>query len=347
MNKTIGKITATGLQQLDDLLGGGLLPGEIFLLGGRPGSGKTTLAVKMALRSAAAHKTRVLFYSLEMKICDIARKMDDISDKQEHEYLCLPDDSHPRKGTDNSPARRVAKDVLIIDNPGVSINMLKKISEEMEAELLVIDYLQLMNDGEKKRSFPYDAVMLEIKELSGALEIPVIILVQTGRSYSSIASPFKKCEKYSDVIGYIQDVGTFKKKIRSMSIMKNRRGDFKNIRIPKFNRTGTRYIDFGTLGLKIGDEICFKPTGEIFHVGSGNGTPGNGGTLIRLPRPEPRSGGSLFSIRALTRLLRDGNLPYELDVYDLWTYKGKTFREIYEGIEKIEQIVKNRQRRNQ
>ena len=328
MNKTIGKITATGLQQLDDLLEGGLLPGEIFLLGGRPGSGKTTLAVKMVLRTAAAHKTRVLFYSLETKICDIARKMDDISDKQEHEYLCLPDDSHLKKGTDKSPARRIAKDILIIDESGISISTLKKISEEMEVELLIIDYLQLMKYGEKKRSFPYDAVMREIKELSGTLKIPVVVVVQTGRSYSSTASPFKKCEKYSDVIGYIQDVGTFKKKIRSMSIMKNRRGDFKNIRLPQFNRTGTRYIDFGTLGLKIGDEICFKPTGEMFHVGSGNGTPGNGGTIIHASEPDSK-GCSKFSIRALTRLLRNGNLPYELDVYALWTYRGKTFREIF------------------
>jgi hypothetical protein len=116
-----------------------------------------------------------------------------------------------------------------------------------------------------------------------------------------------------------------------MSIMKNRRGDFKNIRVPQFNRTGTRYIDFGTLGLKIGDEVCFKPTGEIFHVGSGDGTPGNGGTIIQTSEPDS-NGCSLFSIRAMTSRLRDGNLPYELDVYQLWTYRGKTFREIYEDI---------------
>lgn len=114
-----------------------------------------------------------------------------------------------------------------------------------------------------------------------------------------------------------------------MTSVKKTRNNLKTISPPESNLPGSRHIDFGTLGLKIGDEICFKPTGEIFQVGSGNGTPGNGGTLIRLPRPEPRSGCSLFSILALSRLLRGGNLPFDLDVYELWIYEGKTLREIY------------------
>lgn len=87
------------------------------------------------------------------------------------------------------------------------------------------------------------------------------------------------------------------------------------------------YTDFGTLGLKIADEICFMPTGKIFSIASGNGTSGNGGTLIQNPNTE----GGRYSIRAMTRLLLNGKLPDNLDIYELWTYQGKTFRKIYEG----------------
>jgi len=82
------------------------------------------------------------------------------------------------------------------------------------------------------------------------------------------------------------------------------------------------YTDFGTLGLKIDDEICFRPTGQIFKVGSGNGTPGNGGTMIQNP------GVGICSIRFMTRRLLNGELPDDLDIYELWEYRGKTFREI-------------------
>src|ERR1700761_9466256 len=44
----------TGIWGLDDVLGGGLSRGSIFLLEGEPGSGKTTLALQFLLTGAAA-----------------------------------------------------------------------------------------------------------------------------------------------------------------------------------------------------------------------------------------------------------------------------------------------------
>ncbi len=330
MDKTDRKITATGLEQLDDLLDGGLLPGEIFLLGGRPGSGKTTLSVKMALRTSTWHKTRVLFYSLEMKKTDIYRKMSDISDSQEYEFLCLPSSSDVKKYSGMNQIKTKENDIVIIDKADTGIKELDNICKEKDAEFLIIDYLQLISNGDDKRKFSIDAVMKEIKDICKRLKIPAIVIVQKPRTKSSMAVPLRKCEEYSGIVAYISKIGSSENKERSMAIMKNRRGALKTFPLSRLNPAGTRYIDFGTLGLKIGDEISFKPTGEIFHVGSGNGTPGNGGTLIRLTVPDSKSGCSLFSIRAMTRSLRDGDLPYDLDVYQLWTYQGKTLLEIYE-----------------
>ena len=53
----------TGVVGLDDVLGGGLAPGHVFLLEGHPGTGKTTVALQF-LREGAANGERVLYVTL-------------------------------------------------------------------------------------------------------------------------------------------------------------------------------------------------------------------------------------------------------------------------------------------
>ena len=52
----------TGIGELDRVLGGGLVPGSLVLLGGSPGIGKSTLT-KMALGNLAAAGRRTLYVS--------------------------------------------------------------------------------------------------------------------------------------------------------------------------------------------------------------------------------------------------------------------------------------------
>ena len=53
----------TGIPELDRVLGGGLVPGSVTLLGGEPGIGKSTLLMQLAAESAAGRK--VLYVSAE------------------------------------------------------------------------------------------------------------------------------------------------------------------------------------------------------------------------------------------------------------------------------------------
>lgn len=55
---------STGIAELDRVLGGGLVPGSVVLLGGEPGIGKSTLCLQLAANVAAAHGT-VLYVSGE------------------------------------------------------------------------------------------------------------------------------------------------------------------------------------------------------------------------------------------------------------------------------------------
>ncbi len=59
-----GVVVPTGLDELDRVLGGGLVPGSVSLLGGEPGMGKSTLLLQVAGAAAAAGR-RVLYVTAE------------------------------------------------------------------------------------------------------------------------------------------------------------------------------------------------------------------------------------------------------------------------------------------
>lgn len=89
----------------------------------------------------------------------------------------------------------------------------------------------------------------------------------------------------------------------------------------------TQKIDFGDVGVKIGDEIVLtqRPDVEIV-VGSGAGVPGNGGTLVYY---KDRRTEGLFSITLMTKKLLGDEFPPDADIFSLWTYNGRTLRELY------------------
>jgi DNA repair protein RadA/Sms len=63
----------TGIAELDRVLGGGLVPGSLVLLGGSPGIGKSTVAA-MALANLAASGTDVLYVSGEESAAQVRRR---------------------------------------------------------------------------------------------------------------------------------------------------------------------------------------------------------------------------------------------------------------------------------
>ncbi|MGX5776980.1 replicative DNA helicase [Methylorubrum zatmanii] len=188
---------STGLQRLDDVLGG-LQPSDLIVLAGRPGAGKTALATNIALsvarhvmaRLAAGERLGVVgFSSLEMGerqlkqriLSDLARvpfwKLKrGLADKAEMERYTLAE-------------REFAKLPLLIDpTGGLSIAQLKirarALKKRRGLSLLVVDYLQLLT-GSGRRSDNRVAEVTEIttglKALAKELDVPIIALSQLSR----------------------------------------------------------------------------------------------------------------------------------------------------------------------
>ena len=64
-----------GLAPLDRMLGGGLRPGELMLIGGAQGTGKTTMALQMARNVAASGQAYVLYVNFEHDDADMLNRL--------------------------------------------------------------------------------------------------------------------------------------------------------------------------------------------------------------------------------------------------------------------------------
>src|SRR6202035_2291540 len=65
----------TGIQGLDDVLGGGFIPNRLYLLDGEPGAGKTTLALQYLMEGTRVGE-KVLYITLsesKEELCAAAR----------------------------------------------------------------------------------------------------------------------------------------------------------------------------------------------------------------------------------------------------------------------------------
>ena len=174
----------TGYSEVDKLLTG-IGDTDFVLIGARPGMGKTSFALNIAINVALAYQKKVAIFSLEMSDEQLASR---ILSRQ-----AMVDSKAMRTGTltqDDWTKLAGAVDrlgkttVLIDDTTNITVSSMKaKLRREGDVSLAVIDYLQLMN-GEKKT----DSRVLEIGEITRGLKlmakelhIPVMCLSQLSR----------------------------------------------------------------------------------------------------------------------------------------------------------------------
>lgn len=187
----------SGLQDLDQKLGG-LHNSDLLILAARPSMGKTSLAVNIAFNAAKAYAdnkpggARVGFFSLEMSSDQLATR---ILSEQAH----ISGDSL-RKGeikqTDFTNLVQAAQTLsriplFIDDTPALTIGQVRtrarRLKRQHGLELLVIDYLQLLQgsgtrQSEGNRVLEISEITRGLKAIAKELQIPVIALSQLSRA---------------------------------------------------------------------------------------------------------------------------------------------------------------------
>ncbi len=101
----------TGIQELDRVLGGGIVPGSLILVGGDPGIGKSTLLLQMC-RTLSQQKMKVLYVSGEESARQIKMRAERIGEFTDDLYLF----SETCMGTVLQAVEEVLPEVVIVDS---------------------------------------------------------------------------------------------------------------------------------------------------------------------------------------------------------------------------------------
>lgn len=181
----------TGLTDLDKLMSG-LQRSHMVTLAGRPGFGKTSLALAIALNAARRWQKRVAIFSLEMSEDELVQKLVSSEtgiDSQRLRRGKIKDDEWPVFFHANQILSETS--IYIDDTPGLSPYELRSRARRLHAEhgldLLVVDYLQLMRGDRRSENRQQEVSFISrsIKNLARELKIPVLALSQLSRQVES------------------------------------------------------------------------------------------------------------------------------------------------------------------
>ena len=175
----------TGLYRLTRITGG-WHKGNLIILAGRPGMGKTTAALSMA-KSAAKKGSHVLIFSLEMS-------PDELTDKLIISNTDI-DSEQFRVGNVESEISKVDESIRSLQNLPIFVEKMSSVSasyirsrvrEQIRkgCDLVIIDYLNLMTpEGKKNRNRENDVSEMtrSLKMIAKESDVPIICLAQLSR----------------------------------------------------------------------------------------------------------------------------------------------------------------------
>ena len=171
----------------------GFRPGAVYVVAARPGVGKTMLGMEFAHH--AGRDRGVLFFSMEMSKQELAKRIiSSVSSVTASEIFRGNIDQENWKRIANSRSS-IGEGLMIDDRPGTSVDRIRAVFHKALAErpidLIVIDYLGLMEDvqASKSRYEKVTNISNDVKRLARELNVPIIALHQLNRAVESRAEP--------------------------------------------------------------------------------------------------------------------------------------------------------------
>ena len=241
-----GKVTGieTGLPDLDEILDGGLVRGNLVVIGARPAMGKTALAMTIGLHMAA--RNCIGFLSMEMP-------HNDVRDRQAA-ILGRSSISHIKRPSRGLAFDRIVEGVekakelrwFVSDKSGLNIMQVRSKARALKRkhalDVLIVDYIGLMSgmDSKQPRAYQIEEISRGLKGLSKELDITVICLAQVNRGATERAGQVPglqdlrdsgAIEQDADVVAFIHrpieanpDAGDEFQNYGLLRVAKNRQG---------------------------------------------------------------------------------------------------------------------------
>lgn len=198
------KRASTGIAEVDNVLGGGIVPGSLMLLGGSPGIGKSTIVAQIA----SGITGNVLYVSGEESAQQIKMRMD-------------------RLGVEQSELQFLAEE---------HIEVICKTIQELKPACAIIDSIQTMAssavDSEAGSVNQIKAATIRLMETAKSTGVPIIIIGHVTKG-GDIGGP-KLLEHMVDVVLYME--GDKQHRFRLLRSVKNRFGSTNEVGV--FHMTG-------------------------------------------------------------------------------------------------------------
>ena len=262
---------STGLSAVDDKING-LSKSDLILLAARPGMGKTSFALNVALNVAKASGKAVAVFSLEMSKEQLVTRVLSNEALVENGRLIsgnLRESDWVKIAEAASTLSRT--DIKIDDNPLLTVaDMNAKCRRIENLGLVVIDYLQLMTSaggkgysGENRQQAVSDISRM-LKIMAKELQVPVLCLSQLSRANEKrddkrpMLSDLRESgaiEQDADIVLFLYrddyyNEDSEKHNIAECIIAKNRHGETGKVEL----RWMPEYTTFGTLERRYEDE---------------------------------------------------------------------------------------------
>jgi replicative DNA helicase len=257
-----GQITGmpSGFEDLDKILGG-FQPSDLVIVAGRPGAGKSSLALTMARNIAVRFGGSVAIFSLEMSREQVAQRLlasETGIDSQRLRLVSFSDGELTRltQTIDLLSEAPIFIDDTPIPTPLEISAKTRRLHAERSLAAVIVDYLQLMRAGERVENRVQEVSLISrrLKALARELNVPVIVCSQLSRAVETrpdkrpILSDLRESgsiEQDADVVMFIYrdemyNENTDRPNIADIILAKHRHGPTGQIYL-HFDRTQVRF----------------------------------------------------------------------------------------------------------
>jgi len=258
----------TGFQDLDRIIMG-LNKSDLILIASRPGMGKTSIALNIALHVAKKSEKSVAVFSLEMSREQLAMRLLSSSSFIDGKRLHTGDIKESEWSRLADAAKHISEAKLLInDDASLTVTEMNAQCRRLkDLGLVVIDYMQLMSAASNDRSQRSGGNRVEIvteisrtmKVMAKELNVPIICLSQLNRDNEKRAKGDRRpqlsdlresgsIEQDADIVmglyrdDYCNEESEFPN-IAECIILKNRRGETGTVRM----RWDPEYTNFSSL----------------------------------------------------------------------------------------------------